>query len=220
MQRSPTLRRPGPRSRLLLIGAGLTFGALTSAANHGVSPAAAYISKLLDNGGVWLAAGLLACLAGRTWRIAAVRSATFYLAAVASYYVGDAAAGVYTTPSRADPFGPTQVDFANLAVDLGFYLALGLVTSCLLATLVVVIHRGGVAGVIAAIAVPGYIAFSAISEGLRANESPIPTSPIRTQMTWTLGLTAAVVTGIVLIWRVAQVLRGRTIGSTSSPSTP
>lgn len=188
--------------RWLLMVIGLVFGLLTSAINHGFGPGSAYVSKVIGNGWVWLAAGLLACIAARDWRSAAVRGLAFYLPAVLAYYVSDVAAGVYSSPPFADPGSPEQFDVLSLVVDLGFYLFLSCITSCLLATLVAFIRRGGIIGVAAAVAVPGYIALSAFWLNSQWASATVAIDPLLIRMNLAIGVTALIVTVVVLVQQI------------------
>lgn len=204
---------------LMLIG--LAFGLLTSAINHGFGPGSAYVSKVMGNGWVWLTAGLLACIAARSWSSAAVRGLAFYLPAVLAYYVSDVAAGVYSSPPFADPGAPDQFDVMSLVIDLGFYLVLSSITSCLLATLVALIRRGGVVGVASAVAVPGYIAFSALRLDSQWAATTVTVDPLLIKTNLAIGVTALIVTGAVLIQQIAKLaLRSRPRGDSSNALDP
>lgn len=203
----------GIRARLTLAIVGVAYGILTSAVNHGLGPGAAYVSKVLGSGLIWLAAGMLACLGGRTWWFAFLRGITFFLPAVVAYYLSDVAAGVYISAPVADPLGPPRFDLTNLVSDVGSYALISAVTSGVLAVLVVLIHRGGILGVFAAAAVPGYIAVSALSLERRQRTGVLAADPLLAQVSWFIGAAAlAVAVGVVVIRVVTLIsLSGRAL---------
>lgn len=186
-------------SGLFLIVVGLVYGMLTSAVNHGFGPGSAYVSKVLGDGSVWLAVGLAVCLAGRTWAVAALRGLAFYLPAVGAYYVADVVAGVYHSPPLSDPFGPARFDVTGLALDVVLWVVFGSVTSALLAVLVVLIRRGGVLGIVAAVAVPAYIAYSALTLYAQQRTWNLALDPISVEMNLLIGVSAAAVAVVVAL---------------------
>ncbi len=152
---------------LLLLGLG--FGAITSAVDHGFGPASAYTSKIFGGMVAWLAAGLLAAWAGRTRKQAFQRAIVFLLAAVIAYYVSDVANGTYTN-SIPGVEGLAAFDLQGVIVDVAFYAIISTVTALVLGAVVGIVRRGGVAGVLASVAVPGYISYTT----LRTRHNPGP----------------------------------------------
>lgn len=209
-----------PVSRAVAVGAvmvaGALFGALTSAVNRGFGPASEYLSKVVGNQWLWLLAGYFACMLGSTWKTSAVRGVQFLWPAVVAYYCAESVAGAYTYAPRADPLAPPRFDLVGAVTDVGFYLALGAATSGGLALVLWVMRRGGLIGLLGALAVPGFIAVSALTMHFQARHQPhIPTDPISLNVSLRVGL-AALAAIIVLcvrhVWSVGAESRAARVG--------
>ena len=220
-------RRGHVVGRLGLAVAGAVFGVLGSAVNHGFGPASEYVSKVIGNGWIWLAAGLGACLLGRSWKQSWASGVTFFWPAVVGYYLADIAAGVYTWRPLDDASAAGQIDLIAAVVDTIDYVVVSASASALLALVVVASRRGGIVGCLGAVAVPGYIAVAALTlhRGLEVMPAKFH-DPIQTTVTWYLGLTALVVTVLVVIARLRRRLRppsgpaGRLLLEASHPNRP
>ena len=196
--------------RLGLMVVGAAFGIVVSAVNHGFGPACEYVSKVIGNGWIWLAAGLGACLLGRNWKQSWAHGVTFFWPAVVVYYLADIAAGVYTSRPFDDPTAAAQLDLIAVVVDIIGYLVISAASSALLALVVAASRRGGIVGLLSAIAVPGYITFAALT--LHRDLGALPSKfndPVQTTVTWYLGLTALAATALVITLRLRRPLRRR-----------
>lgn len=220
-------RRGRVVQRLGMVVVGAVFGILVSAVNHGFGPASEYVSKVIGNGWIWLAAGLGACLLGRSWKQSWAYGVTFFWPAVAGYYLADIVAGVYTSRPFDDPTVAGQFDLMAVVVDIIGYVVVSAAASALLTLVVVASRRGGIVGILGAVAVPGYIAIAALTlhRGLEAMPANFH-DPIQTTVTWYLGLTALVVTALVVVARTRHHLGPRSgpvdrlLLETSRPSRP
>lgn len=142
---------------MLLVLAGMCFGWLTSAANHGYLPGSPYVPKVLGNDWAWLSATFVAAWPARRWTAAFQRGGLFLIPAVVAYYVSDLVAGTY---DQAFPSASTvSVDGIGLITDAIAYIVIGLLTSAGLALLVTAIHRGGLFGLLASLVLPAYLVY-------------------------------------------------------------
>jgi hypothetical protein len=174
--------------------AGLGFGIAASAANHGNTPLAVYLSKLLGNDWAWLTAGLLSALPARTWTTAVQRCLAFLLPAVLGYYVSDLAAGTYAGGDM------------GVVTDVIGYLVIGSITAAGLSLIVVTIHKGGVRGLLASLAVPAYIAHTAFT-----TRPLVPHDPVMQRVCGIVGYTAVATLLLIVLWgawRAAQARAG------------
>jgi hypothetical protein len=140
---------------LLLVG--LAFGVLTSAVNHGFGPYPEHTSEILGDEWTWLTAGFLAAWVGHAWMQSVVRACAVLVPAVLVYYISDLMQGTYTNAAMR-PGGGSTIDLPGLFVDVVFYTLLAVVTATVLGLLVSTIRRGGLMGILAALALPVYIA--------------------------------------------------------------
>lgn len=179
---------------ICLVLAGAAFGVTTSLVNHGFGPAAAHVSKVLGSGDAWLLAGFCAALRGRGWRSSFIRGIEFLVPAVVGYYVADAAAGTYTSATLEDPNGPVYFDLYSIVTDLGFYVVVACVVSAVLGVIVTLVQRGGLVGLLASMAVPGYIAVTALTLHQRLLALELAIDPVEITATWWIGLGALFLT--------------------------
>lgn len=142
--------------RALLVSSGVALGAVNVAANFGLVPGSFWLAKLVGVAWGWLIAGFAACWAGRTWREAFARSMTLLLPAVIVYVIADAMMIARTV----DGTGPTP---AAVIVEGIFWSVASVGASVGLATIRRLIRVDGPIGVLAAAALPTYIAYSAWS---------------------------------------------------------
>lgn len=142
--------------KALLVASGITLGAVNVAANFGLVPGSFWLAKIVGLEWGWLLAGFAACWAGRTWREAFTRSMTLLLPAVIVYVIADAMM-IARTVEGAPP-GPAAVIIEGL-----FWSAAAAVASVGLATVRRLIRVDGPIGVLAAAALPAYIAYSSWS---------------------------------------------------------
>lgn len=140
----------------LLVALGVALGAVNVAANFGLVPGSFWLAKIVGVEWGWLIAGFAACWAGHTWRQAFTRSMTLLLPAVIVYVIADAMmiarAVDGTTP------GPAAVIIEGM-----FWSVAAAIASLGLATVRRLIRVDGLIGVLAAAALPAYIAYSAWS---------------------------------------------------------
>jgi hypothetical protein len=199
---------------LALAVVGAAFGIVVSAVNHGFGPASAYVSKVVGNGWVWLTAGLGACLLGRSWKRSWLSGVVFFWPAVVGYDLADVAAGVYTSPPFADPTAPAQLDLPAVAADIVQYAVLAALASALLAVVVLAARRGGIVGLLGAVAVPGYVACAALTldHGLRALPAKFQ-DPVDIAVNRWLGLVALGVAVLVVVTRLGRLPRPRGPGA-------
>lgn len=184
-----------PRTRLVaLLVAGVVFGVVTSLVNHGFGPAAHSVSKVLGSGSAWLVAGWCASLTGHGWRGAFRNGLSFLLPAVTSYYIADAASGVYTSPSFDDPTGPVTFDLLSVVTDLGFYVVLALATSAVLGVVAALTQRAGLIGLLAAVAVPGFVAVTQLRLHQQLLALEFARDPAEISATWWTGMAALLAT--------------------------
>ncbi|MBW9214917.1 hypothetical protein KV102_08690 [Mumia sp. zg.B53] len=169
----------------VLLLAGLGFGVATSAANHGETPLAVHLSKLLGNDWAWLTAGLLSALPARTWTTAMRRCLAFLLPAVLGYYVSDLAAGTYAGGDM------------GVVTDVTAYLVIGSITAAGLSLIVVTIHKGGIRGLLASLAVPTYIAHKAFT-----TRPLVPHDPAMQRVCGVVGYTAVATLLLIVLWSV------------------
>jgi len=147
------------RSLFLLLVAGAAFGATNSIANH--HNEMVYFTKLVGNDWGWLTAAMIACWAVRSWLQAFVRGLAFLFPAVLAYYISDALHGTYITVDMRNPTGPKEFDLLGMLVNIFAYSVISLLTAAVLGLLVVRIHQRGFLGLVAWMAVPSYVAWSA-----------------------------------------------------------
>lgn len=196
--------------RIVLGFMGASFGVVVSAVNHGFGPASEYVSKVIGNGWIWLAAGLGACLLGHSWKQSWVSGAVFFWPAVVGYYLAETVAGVYTSAPFADPNAATQLDLLAVVSDTVGYLIVAAATSAFLAVVVLVSRRRGIVGLLGAVVVPGYIAYAAFTLHHGLEELPARLDdPLEAAVTWYLGLAALTVSVVVLGVRLRRMLRAR-----------
>lgn len=138
---------------VLLAVFGLGFGVTTSVLNHLGGPVFSYVSKVIGSGWWWMAIAFLVSLTGRRWGVF-FRTAMFLLTAVGAYYVSDHLFGTY---SRGD-----EVRWSWLVMDVIVYFVLALAASFAFTVLGFAIRSQRAIGVLAAAAVPGWIAFDAL----------------------------------------------------------
>lgn len=142
--------------RALLVASGTALGAVNVAANFGLVPGSFWLAKIVGVEWGWLIAGLAACWAGRTWRGAFTRSVTLLLPAVIVYVIADATM-IARTVDGPSP-GPAAVIIEGV-----FWSVAAVGASVSLATVRRLIRVDGPIGVLAAAALPTYIAYSAWS---------------------------------------------------------
>ena len=184
--------------RLVLAFLGASFGVVVSAVNHGFGPASEYVSKVIGNGWIWLAAGLGACLLGHGWKQSWVSGVVFFWPAVVGYYIAETAAGVYTSAPFADPNAPAQLDLLAVVSDTVGYVIVATAASAVLAVVVLVSRRRGIVGLLGAVAVPGYITYAALTLHHGLEELPARFhDPLEAAVTWYLGLAALTVSVVV-----------------------
>ena len=204
---------------LALVGAG--FGVVVSAVNHGFGPAPEDVSKVIGNGWVWLAAGLGACLLGHGWKQSWLSGVVFFWPAVVGYYLADTAAGVYTSAPFGDPTAPAQLDLMSVLADTVGYVVVAAAASAVLAVVVLVSRRSGIPGVLGAVAVPGYVAYAALSLHHGLSELPARLNdPVEGGVVRCLGLTALAVTVLVAAVRLRRLGRPQPPGPHRPSPTP
>lgn len=142
--------------RALLVASGTTLGAVNVAANFGLMPGSFWLAKIVGVEWGWLIAGFAACWAGRTWRGAFTRSVTLLLPAVIVYVIADATMIARTVD------GPSP-GAAAVIIEGVFWSVAAVGASVGLATVRRLIRVDGPIGVLAAAALPTYIAYSAWS---------------------------------------------------------
>lgn len=142
--------------RALLVASGTALGAVNVAANFGLVPGSLWLAKIVGVEWGWLIAGFAACWAGRTWRGAFTRSVTLLLPAVIVYVIADATM-IARTVDGPSP-GPAAVIIEGV-----FWSVAAVGASVGLATVRRLIRVDGPIGVLAAAALPTYIAYSAWS---------------------------------------------------------
>lgn len=140
----------------LLAALGVVLGAVNVAANFGLVPGSLWLAKIVGVEWGWLIAGFAACWAGRTWREAFTRSLSLLLPAVIVYVIADAMM-IARTVDGATP-GPAAVIIEGV-----FWSVAAVGASVGLATVRRLIRVDGPIGVLAAAALPTYIAYSAWS---------------------------------------------------------
>jgi len=196
--------------RLVLAFLGVSFGVVVSAVNHGFGPASEYVSKMIGNGLIWLAAGLGACLLGHGWKQSWVSGVVFFWPAIVGYYFADTVAGVYTSAPSTDPTALAQLDMLAVVSDTVGYVLVAAAASAVLALVVLASRRRGIVGLLGAVAVPGYITYAALTlhHGLK-ELPPRFYDPLETAITWNLGLAALTVTAVVAAVRLRRMLGAR-----------
>jgi len=132
------------------------LGVVTSLSNHGHGPAPAYSSQLLDAAWTWVAVGLLAGFAARRWVHSALASAVTFWAAILCYDLADLRYGVYSSLASSADLTSRTTDWLGLIGDLIGYSLVGVVASAGLASIILVIRRGGILGLLAQLVVPAY----------------------------------------------------------------
>jgi len=167
----------------VLVLAGLGFGVANSAANHGNLPQAEYLSKVLGNDWAWLTAGLLSALPAHTWTTAMQRCLAFLLPAVLGYYVSDLTAGTYAGGDM------------GVVTDVTAYFVIGSITAAGLSLIVVTIHKGGIRGLLASLAVPAYIAHKAFTY-----RPLVPHDPVMQRVCGIVGYTAVATLLLIVLW--------------------
>lgn len=140
----------------LLVGMGIALGAVNVAANFGLVPGSFWLAKVVGLEWGWLVAGFAACWAGRTWRASFTRALTLLLPAVLVYVIADA--GMIARTVDGTPPSPAAVIIEGL-----FWSVAAVGASVAVATTRRLIRVDGPIGVLAAAALPAYIAYSAWS---------------------------------------------------------
>ncbi|MCW4600241.1 hypothetical protein ON003_00390 [Janibacter hoylei] len=143
-------------SSALLVALGVALGAVNVAANFGLVPGSAWLAKVVGLEWGWLVAGFAAGWAGRTWRASFMRALTLLLPAVLVYVVADAVMIARTVDGT--PPTPAAVVLEGL-----FWGVAAVGASVGLATVRSLIRVDGPIGMLAAAALPAYIAYSAWS---------------------------------------------------------
>lgn len=170
---------------------GVLFGWLTSFTNHGHGPWSEYSSKVMGSSWAWLALAALCCLGGRGWRTASLRGFAFLAPAVGTYYLADLLQGVY---------GTSRIDAPGLLSDVVAYCVMACLASAVLGTVTVLGRRRDLLGLTARVAVPAYIAQSALHAYLNARSSTVGPDPMARDVSMLVGLLALVTAlAIVLI---------------------
>ena len=195
---------------VVLAAAGLSFGVLVSAINHGFGPASGYVSKVVGNAGVWLVMGLAACLLGRGLRNSWWCGVVFLWPAVLGYYLTDIASGVYTSTPLVDASGPPQLDLLGAVADIVGYVVISALASAVLAVVVLTSRRGGVVGLLGTVAVPGYVAYDALMSHHRSKALPLAfLDPAGMVVSWYLGVMALAVTALLVVVHLGRSVRSR-----------
>lgn len=191
---------PGGR-RLLLSAAGLAFGWLNSAFNHGTSWFATYASKVIGADWAWLVAGLTVASMSTGFRAAFKSTFVFLASAVVGYYFADTIAGVYTS-DLGD--GVVRVSYFGAAVDAAGYLVVATVAAAGLGLIAFQSRRRDLIGVASRTLVPGYIAYSAFSVHAALRGLPLRVDPEMEQVSLVVGWLAVVACGLVVSMGVTQ----------------
>ena len=139
--------------RALLVALGVVLGGVNVAANFGLVPGSFWLAKIVGVEWGWLIAGFAACWGGRTWRAAFTRSMTLLLPAVIVYVIADAVMIARTVDGTIS--GPGAVIIEGI-----FWSVAAVGASVALATVRRLIRVDGPIGVLAAAALPTYIAYS------------------------------------------------------------
>jgi hypothetical protein len=181
---------------------GVLFGWLVSSTNHGLGPWSDYSSKVIGSSWAWLALATLCCLGGRGWRAASLRGFAFLAPAVGAYYLSDVLQGVY---------GTSRIDAPGLLSDVVAYCVLACLASAALGAVAVLGRRRGPLGLTARVAVPAYIAQSALRTFIHARSSTVGPGPIARDVSVVVGILALLTTmAVVLIGRTRQHREGVT----------
>lgn len=175
----------------LLVLLGVALGSANVAVNHGYGPASEHLSKALGNDWAWLVAGFCACWTGRTWRSSIGHGMALLLPAVMTYEVLDF---VVRRQEGIQAIG-SPVPFTV------FWSISAVVASVALTGLIVLIRRGGTVGVLAAAALPAFIANSAHDNHTQAGDDPA-----MLEVTGILWPAAASLTVVILALGIARVL--------------
>lgn len=187
---------PGrPWTAPILVALGLLLGAVNVAVNHGLGPAPEHLSKIIGNDVGWLVAGFCACWSGRTWRGSMGRGLVLLVPAVMAYELLD-----HLVALRLDGVQT----FTGPVTFMIFWSIAAVVASAALAGIVALIRRGGLLGVLAAAALPAFIARSAHGDHGHAADDPA-----MLEVTAILWPAAAAVTLAVLVVGVARHLLQR-----------
>ncbi|WOQ18751.1 hypothetical protein [Raineyella sp. W15-4] len=135
------------------------------------------------------------------------RGLAFLVPAVLAYEVADLAGGTYSTTI---PPAPGQIDLLNFIVWTVYYVILSLVAVAVLSAILAATRSGGVIGFFGAVAVPGLVAYLALST-YRGLIIPPGFDPIGQVVSLAAGTSAAAVTGtvglVVLIRPLARRVR-------------
>lgn len=153
--RHPLFATASVRTIALPVLFGLAFGILASVANHAAQPAAGLVPKLVGSVWMWLAVPYLTAWLGRRWWGSVTAALAFTLTAVWGYHTTDMLYGGYVGPSVP---GLMSGGREGMLVDAAWHSLGALALSVAAATLVVLVRRGGILGILAAGVVPAYIA--------------------------------------------------------------
>lgn len=195
--------REGVAVPVLLMMAGVAFAVLTSAVNHGFGGSASnYASKIIGSGWIWLSVGFAACLLGRRWKESTFNGLAFYQPAMVAYCLSDAFAGVWSNTSGDQ--AKSQFDLAGFVMELGFYLFLGGVASAVLGLIVVSIHKKGILGFLATIAVPAYVAGNALWLHFQLKASSFYFDPMLIKASGQVGVCAVIVLVFLILRTILQ----------------
>lgn len=193
---------PGPeagRGRwLMLIGLGCLLGALNSASNYGLVPGHVYVAKAVGNDWTWLLAAYAASWGARSWWMGWRRAVAVLWPATMMYYLGDLwhLHGPGALPGQS----------SGLAIDVVFWLITSSVTAALTALMVVIVRRGGPAGVLATLAVPAYIAWRAFRTHRWLSREPSidPALLSVTGVLWPVALAVTVLLASAGVYRLSR----------------
>jgi hypothetical protein len=153
------------------------LGAVNSVSNNVDVWSFAYVSKALGNDWSWLLLGYAAAWNACTWRPSLSRSISFLWAAVATYYVFDA-------------FLNNHLTWNGVLRDAMVWLCIATGLAVVLATLRVVVKKGGLLGVVASALVPSYVTWRAwrTNQWLAEDPSLDPELLDVTATLWPVGL--------------------------------
>lgn len=140
----------------LLVVLGVALGAVNVAANFGLVPGSFWLAKVVGLEWGWLVAGFAACWGGRAWRESFTRAMALLCPAVLVYVVGDAVMIARTVDGT--PPSPAAV-----IIEVLFWGVAAVGASVGLAAVRRLIRVDGPIGMLAAAALPTYIAYSAWS---------------------------------------------------------
>lgn len=185
---------PGGR-RLFLAAAGLAFGWLNSALNHGTSSFATYASKVMGADWAWLVAGMTVAFMSTELRAAFKSTLAFLASAVIGYYFADVVAGVYTS-DLGD--GGVHISYLGAAIDIVGYLVVATIAASGLGLVALLSRRRDFIGVVSRAVVPSYIAYSAFSVHAALRGLPVQVDPAMEQVSLVVGWLAVVGCGLAV----------------------